>query len=510
MELSPAAIPPPLPEEAFSEPSPRTRLLVYGITALISAALLAYALTIGFVWDEGFHVVAAQLIDRGKTPYIDFCFPQTPLNAYWNAAWMRVFGEHWRVLHVVASLEIAAAMFLTAQFLLNRFPVVRWRAAAAIVAVCFIGLHSEVVEFGPIAQAYGIGMLLVIAAFRVAVAFPNRPRSAGFAFGSGLLSGAAAGCTLLTAPAGPVLLLWFWLRAHGIGRVRNAAAFIVGVLIPFTPVFWLFAKAPRVVFFNIVQYQAIFRRVDWPGATPHDVDVLSSWLADGQTLLLGLLALFGVYFIWKRSHWPMPQRHPFYLAGGMAAALILYIATAHPTFARYFIVGVPLVSILAAVGLYAAASRLADTNRPLWPTAILVSLIVLGYGRALFDERDSTTWGDYEKIAKKVDEVTPKNGVIYADELVYFLLKRTPPSGMEFSYSHKLGLPPAEEKLYHLISEKELVAEVKAGRFDTVETCNDDKIDEMHLDDVFAKKQDLKDCSVYWDKKPGEVTKANK
>jgi hypothetical protein len=471
---------------------------------------MAYALTIGFVWDEGFHVVAAQLIDRGKTPYIDFCFPQTPLNAYWNAAWMRVFGEHWRVLHVAASLEIAGAMFLAAQFLLSRFPVARWRGPAAIVAVCFIGLHSEVVQFGPIAQAYAIGMLLTLAAFRVAVALPDRPRSTALALGSGLLVGGAAGCTLLTAPAALVLLLWFWLQARGMKRVKNGVAFVIGAMIPFAPVFWLFIKAPRQVLFNIVQYQALFRRVDWPGATPHDVDVLSSWLADGQTLLLGLLALFGVYFLAKRSHWPVPIRQQFYLAACAAAALILYIATAHPTFSRYFIVAVPLISILAAVGLYAAASRLADSNRPWWPTTILVGLLLLGYGRALFDERDSTTWADYEQIAKKVDEVTPKNGVIYADELVYFLLKRTPPSGMEFSYSHKLELSPAEEKLYHVVSQKELDAEVKAGRFDTVETCNDDRIDEMHLEQVFGKKKELKDCSVYWEKRPSGVTSLQK
>jgi hypothetical protein len=471
---------------------------------------MVYALTLGFVWDEGFHLVAAQLIDRGKMPYIDFCFPQTPLNAYWNAAWMRVFGEHWRVLHVAASLEIAGAMFLTAQFLLSRFPVTRWRGPAAIVAVCFIGLHSEVVQFGPIAQAYAIGMLLTIAAFRAAVALPDRPRSPRLALASGLLAGGAAGSTLLTAPAALVLLLWFGVQARGIERVKNAVGFVVGALIPFTPVFWLFAKAPRQVFFNVVQYQAIFRRVDWPGATPHDVDVLSSWLVDTQTMLMGLLGLFGVYFLIKRSHWPMPARQQFYLAGCAAAALILYIATAHPTFSRYFIVAVPLVSILSSVGLYAAASRLSESGRPLWPTAILVLLIVLGYGRGLFDDRDSTTWADYEHIAKKVDQVTPKNGVIYADELVYFLLKRTPPSGMEFSYSHKLSLSPAEEKLYHIVPEKELDAEVKAGRFDTVETCNDDRVDEMHLDQVFANKQEVRDCSVYWNKKPGKSTAPQK
>jgi hypothetical protein len=296
-------------------------------------------------------------------------------------------------------------------------------------------------------------------------------------------------------------LTWFWLRACCGDKIKTSASFIAGALIPFTPVFWLLAKAPRVVFFNIVQYQAMYRRADWATATEHDVDVLSSWLSDGQTLLLGMLSLFGVYFLFKKSGWTVTERRPFYLATWIALALSVYIATAHPTFARYFIVAIPLVATLAAVGLYAAGSRLAEDGRPFWPTAILIFLIVLGYGRGVFDERDSTTWGDYQKIANKVAEVTPHNGVVFADELVYFLLRRTPPSGLEFSYSHKVDLPAAEQKLYHIISEKDLVAQVKAGRFDTFESCNDDKVDEMHLDQVYAKKQDIKDCFVYWQKK---------
>ena len=492
-----------LDPDVHSPTARRARVWVYGTAALISAALMVYAVTMSFVWDEGFHLVAAQQILRGKTPYLDFCFPQTPLNAYWNAAWMRVFGENWRVPHIPATLEIAAAMFLVAQWILHRFPVPRWRAPAAIAAVCFIGLHGEVLQFGPIAQAYAIGMLLVIAAFRVAVAWPEHPRSPLLAFGSGLLASGAAGTTLLTAPAALVLLVWFWLRASGTReRVRNIAAFLAGALIPFIPVFWLFAKSPRVVFFNIVQYQALFRRVNWPGAATHDVDVLSAWLTDGQTLFFGLLAVYAIYFLWNKSGWPSLTRLHLFLAACIAGALVLYIATAHPTFARYFIVAVPVLSILAAVGLYAIGSRLTDTRSPFWPTAIMVSLLVLGFGRRLFDERDSTTWHEYEQIAKKLKEVTPKNGVIYADELVYFVLEQNPPPGMEFSYSHSLELSQAEEKLYHIISQKELDAEVKAGRFDTVETCKDDLIDEMHLDELFAHKADVKDCSIYWGKRP--------
>jgi hypothetical protein len=481
----------------------KLRVVVYGWIALLTAALIVYATTIGFVWDEGFHAVAAQLIAHGKRPYLDFCFPQTPLNAYWNSLWIRLFGENWRVLHVVAVLEIGGAMFLAAQWILTRFPVARWRWAAAIVAVSFIGLHTEVVQFGPIAQAYAIAMLLLTAAFRVAVLWPERPRSATLSFATAVLSAGAAASTLLTAPAAAVFFGWFCLKATGVRRLRNAVAFVIGAVIPFAPVLWLFARAPKIVFFNIVQYQAIYRRYDWPGATPHDIDVLSAWLADGQSLLLVLLSAYALYFLVRKSGWAAEIRSQYYLCACAAAALTIYISTAHPTFARYFIVAVPLVAIVAAVGMYAFASRMTDSHRPLWPTAILVAILLLAYGRAIFDERDAATWGQYERITKIVHDVTPKNGIIYADELVYFLLKQAPPSGMEFSYSHKVQLSAAEEKLYHIVSDKELDKLVAAGHFATVETCSDDRTDEMHLDQVFAHKKDVQDCSVFWGWKQG-------
>src|ERR1700730_3965352 len=112
--------------------------------ALFAAILLAYSQTLAFAWDEGFHLLAAQLIKSGKKPYIDFCFPQTPLNAYWNAAWMSVFGESWRTAHAVAALATAAAILLTGGFLLSRLPIQGWRLAAAITAVFTLGLNPIV------------------------------------------------------------------------------------------------------------------------------------------------------------------------------------------------------------------------------------------------------------------------------------------------------------------------------------------------------------------------------
>ncbi len=500
MDLFPAGVASPAPDSSPSaHPRSRAFLLLCTVVLLIGAGLLVYSQTVAFVWDEGFHLLTAQLIDRGKTPYLDFCFPQTPLNAYWNAAWMQVFGQTWRVAHVLAALACAGAVFLTVDFVFARFPVWRWRFACALAAAFFVGLNTQIVQFGTSGQAYGIGMFLIIAAFRASIAAVGRERWL-LAFAAGLLAGAAAGCTLLTAPVPPVLLIWIALYNRAGNRSRKIASFIIGAVLPFAPVFWLFAKAPRQVLFNVVQYQALYRRVNWNGATTHDVDVLSSWLDSAQALSMALLAIAGLWFLLKETNWEAVRRREFALCAWLSLTLVAYIAIAHPTFQRYFLFAVPFVAALAVLGLYAVGSRLTSPDRPFLPTLIVTALVALYLARALFDDRDAVTWHDYERIARKVDQVTPPNGRLYADELVYFETKRMPPPGMEFSYAHKLELSPAQEALYHIVSERELNQQVKAGKFDTVQTCNDDRMDQMDLVNVFPHKADVGDCSIFWGK----------
>src|SRR5262249_54232569 len=105
----------------------RPRLLLAWLVASISAALFAYSQTRAFAWDEGWHLLAAQLIGRGKRPYLDFVHSQTPLNAYWNAAWFRVFGDTWRTAHAVAAMMTTLGVLLMSRYLLRRFPVPEWR-----------------------------------------------------------------------------------------------------------------------------------------------------------------------------------------------------------------------------------------------------------------------------------------------------------------------------------------------------------------------------------------------
>src|SRR5215469_16912583 len=90
-------------------------------SALLGGVLLAYSQTFAFSWDEGFHLLAAQLIKEGRRPYLDFALAQTPLNAYWNAGWMGLFGDKWRGIQAIDALLTIAAVMLAANFLRSRW-----------------------------------------------------------------------------------------------------------------------------------------------------------------------------------------------------------------------------------------------------------------------------------------------------------------------------------------------------------------------------------------------------
>lgn len=479
--------------------------LLYGAVATLAAVLLVYSETKAFTWDEGFHLLAAQLIKHGQQPYLDFCFPQTPLNAYWNAGWMRIFGENWRIAHAVAALLTSGAILITADFVRFHFRLSRWPLTAALTAAVMMGLNSVVVEFGTIGQAYGLCLFLSVASFRLAVLAIDR-KGTGPAAAAGLLASAAAGSSLLTAPVAPVLFSWIVI-CSGIGsRWRKGVAFVAAAAVPLLPILWLFAKAPQQVFFNLAGYHLFYRSVEWEGATRHDLEVLISWIDSPQALLLGLLALAGLIFTMTNiGAEDRSWRRKMYLCFWLTIALALNSAIAHPTFARYFVLMVPFLSILASVGLCEIFARLNVEHR-MWPVWGLTILLALGLGKALYDRREVYSWLDLEQLARKVDEVTPPHAVLLAEEPVYFLTRRTPPEGMEFTEAQKLNLSPAMGASLHILSRAQLAEQVRSGMFDTVQTCSgddDQRFTALGVAPMYRQKIVIEGCTIFWDKQSG-------
>ena len=474
--------------------------IIRAMVALVAAVLGVYAQTRAFAWDEGWHLVAAQSINRGKVPYLDFCYPQTPLNAYWNAFWMRAFGDTWHTPHAVAGVMTALAVLLIAGYLLHRFPEPDWRLSMAVAAVCSFGLNVMVVEFGTIAQAYALCLFLIVSAFLCTVAAVDREAPC-FAGAAGLLAFAAANCSLLTAPVAPVLLLWMLFCNRAGSRWAKLGAFAAGCAVACTLLAWLLARAPRQTIFNVLHYNLLYRQREWEGALAHNFDEWFAWIGSPQALMLGLLTVAGLLFIRKRSGWERARRREFYLCAWLALALMAHISTATPTFRRYYLLAVPFLAILACAGLYDVGSRLGAADRPWLPVLIVCLLTGACLTKRLIEGWDDFSWHTAEHIAAKVKQVTPPRAVLFGDEPIYFVTRHAPPSGMELEDSHKLDFSPAMARELHVIPNKELDRQLAAGVFDVIEISDDDeRIDKMGLKKMYAHSAEVEDYAVLWGK----------
>ncbi|HTT03306.1 MAG TPA: hypothetical protein VMG11_14580 [Steroidobacteraceae bacterium] len=479
---------------------PRQLAVLVTVVALIAIGLLVYSQTQAFAWDEGYHLLAAQLILAGKRPYLDFLFVQTPLNAYWNAGWMALLGQSWHPVHAVAALLTAGAVLLAADFALVRFPVPSWRLAAALIVALAFGLNAAVFEFGTVGQAYGLCLFLSIAAFRLAV--PALERDAPVTiFLAGLCAGGTAASSLLTAPVPLVLLAWIIIQGPPQARVQRALGFVAGLVLAFLPVLILLVQGPRQVLFGTVGFHVHYRNVDWAThAFDHDFGVLLSWIDSGQALLMGLLTLGALVLVTTQTDWMESQRAPFMLCGWLALALGVLISTAHPTFTWYYLLLVPFLALLTPVGLYGLSVKLGYASHPLRSALALMLLIAVGLTRSLHSDADDLQWRDYEELARKVDAVTPRDARLFADEHVYFLTHRPPPEGQTMQDSHKIEVSPALAALLHVVPQGQVERRIRAGYYDTVVMCDADSVARLGLAQLYARQQAFPtlDCTVFW------------
>jgi hypothetical protein len=475
----------------------RAAVAVWAIGLLVTATLVLYACTEAFAWDEGYHLVAAWLIAHGKTPYLDFLFPQTPLNAYWNAMLLRAIGEYWQVPHTAAALLTCAAAGLASGYVYRRLPAPpAWRTSAAILTMVTIVFNTAVFEFGSL-QAYGMCLFLILLAYLATIRAVGLP-GLWLPCAAGLLSGAAASSSLLTAPVAPVLLAWMLVVNRSGNRVKKFAVFAAGALAAQVPLLLLLIKSPRQVVFGFLQYELIFRKVEWDDALTHNLGEVLGLADSSQAVIVVLLAAAGILFM-RRNSWSPFLKAEFYLCGWMALALTLHLLTARPTFSRYFLLTVPFLAILAAAGVFELCQRLGDSApRPWVAAAILCIVTAYGLAASVFEQRDDFMWSDAEEAAAKVHEVTPPSASLLADEPVYFLLHRTPPSGMELEDSHKLVLSNTDAATFHVVPRPKLDLMIKAGRFDTVEMCDDDEIDRLDLSSLYKQNAAAGSCKVFW------------
>ncbi|MBI3696748.1 MAG: hypothetical protein HY238_18155 [Acidobacteria bacterium] len=472
--------------------------------AFWSAGLLAYSQTAAWYGDEEYHLLASQLINGGRKPFVDFFYNHPPLYIYWNAGWMKLFGESWRSAHALSALATGAGLLLAARFVFTRLPAPAWRLAGGIAAALLAGLHFKLIQFGTISQAYGLCLFLMVGSFRLTTAAAHR-EGATAALWAGLCAGAAAASSLLSAPVAPILLLWMLRHNRAGHRLRKCAWFLLGVSVPFLPLAWLATQAPGQVRFGLFEFHLFHRAPSYRASARWNLRVLTGWLHSIQGLLLALLAATGLRFLAHRNEWASRGREEFELCAWLTLGLGVFLAVPYPTHGQYFILLLPFVGILAALGLYEIGSGIRKLPRPAWLVLPAVGLFAAGLVKPALELRPEYTfrWQRMERIAREVNRVTPKGGLVWADEGIYFAARRVPPSGLENSFSHDLRIPPDQVAILRVVPRSRLYEWVAGGRFDTVSSCwgFDPQQDSLGLLRVYARHLELDNCHVFWDQR---------
>jgi hypothetical protein len=401
----------------------------------VVAALVTYSQAVAYFGNEPFHLLAAQLINAGKKPYLDFFYQHTPLFIYLNAGWMRLFGETWRSAHVLSALLTGGCIVVVAEYVYSRLSETRWRAAISATSAALLGLNFYVVSYGTVGLPFGLCLLLTLISFRLTVAAVSRP-GIWLPFLAGAPAGAAAASSLLTAPVLLVLVVWL-ARFDKTGEARRKClGFASGAVLPFLPLLWLGVLAPQQVFFDLVEYH-LFHRVGSGGSMIRwNLREIFDFFGSIQGFSLTVLALTGLSSVARGQE--QVRRSEYYLSAWLAVVLSAYLSLPRPTFSFYFVLVTPFLSILAALGIQVVGTLRWVSRRRALLMAALIVVYFIGFGWQIYKMRREIFFADHkamEAIAREVNQVTPPNGWVFAFEQVYFEARRLPPPEMENAFN---------------------------------------------------------------------------
>lgn len=471
--------------------------ILYGVMAALAAGLLAFSQTAAYSADEGFHLVAAQLIGAGKRPYADFFYQHPPLYPYLDAAWMGAFGESWRSVHVLSALLTGGCVFLVAEFVFGRLGDPDWRLAGGVVAALLVGLQSLVIQFGTIAQPYGLSLFLAFLGFRLATAAVDR-EGGSLPFWAGLSAGAAAAASLLAAPVAPLLLLWMARQNRAGDQRKKGVWLLAGAAIPFLPLVWLAAQAPRQAVFDILTYHLFYRAIGYPRAW--NLRMWGQWMDSAQILLPVLLAGTGLLFAAQERAWESRRRAETYLCAWLAAGLGVWAALVRPALPQYWILTVPFLSVPAAVGVHALAVKIGPAAHPLWPAVGAAALFALPLGKWAYESRQNPgfRWQYHEDIARVLNRAAPPDAPVFSTEdCIYFAARRLPPAGLE---NPDFRLPAAVAARARMEPVSGLEASVAAGRFGAIAIWSGDGwVNSFALPSRYARHETVHGYEIFWD-----------
>lgn len=459
--------------------------------------------------DEGYYLLAAKLVTEGKTPYIDFFYPQMPLLPYVYGWWMKLFGASWYSARCLSAL-LAIALGALVYFHLTK---TTGKRSLGFLGAALFAFSSFSLAWFTVVKTYSLSALLVFLSYLFLRSSSASPKKY---FWGGLFLGLAVDTRLLLAGlvlAAAAQILWLD-KTPGI-RASRLGWWAFGFLAALS-LNGFFLTNPDNFFFNNLGYHLL--RSDYGAAETLKLKLETGLKLFGigatepafalQFLLLFLAALF---FFRPFSNFAQKP-----LLGAIFAASLLIISFfPTPAYTQYFCVAVPFMIVVLLESL---AGRWKEwfppqgkKSRPVWRWGLSAALFLYLAG-GIFDGYRYAFWGervpgiDLSENAGnwKVEIIREISGLIDAystrtGEAViswwpgYFVeTEAVPLPGMENNFGLAIAsrLTAEERRKYRIVSEEEIVREIRQRQVGLVVLDNRlAKLPDFHRRDRLLKEE---------------------
>ena len=413
--------------------------------------------------DEGYYGLAAQLVAEGRTPYVDFFYPQAPLLPHVYAPGAALLGvselPDLRSLSVLLSVLTLA---MVANWLLRAHAS---RPGAALTALLLLALSPELLTWNVTIKTFAWANLGVFASlWALDRAARSDTRRMAWLVGGGLAVGLAASSRLLYAPAALVPAAWLVLRRRR-RDPRGAAAWVVGLAIGLVPVWIAMVRDPDVFWFNnLVYHQLRFSPLEnlpaWRRVPAAVAVLLRSVATNPGLLLLTGLALWNRHSDNDAANPPALLETPALL---MAVTLTVTCLLPDPVHMQYFTGGLPILLLPAAAG---GLARLPGSAPGRWrlaagvlaPAVCAFSLLVIRH-----DLHSEPQWrlDHYRAESQRLAALTDPDDIVFSFWPGYVVgAGRRPFPGMEnhFAVGVSERLNTLQRRRYRIAGKDEMAA----------------------------------------------------
>lgn len=299
--------------------------------------------------DEGFYLEAARAVGSGKTPYIDFFYPQMPylpyiLSPFANDGFNSLYES--RIVSVLVSLITALLFFRLASRFHNGSKLISVLLVLYLLSGLNISWHS-------VAKTYAWTDLFLLSGFLASLKYADK-NNIKYAMFSGAAVALAVNFRLVLLPLFIVFLLYLILNSTRY-YYRGAVAFLVSALAISIPSLVLFLADPQRFYFNNLGFH-LMRNPDsgFLISIVQKIVELLKIASNPQTLILAVFFFISL-FAWWRTKKNLPILRVFATPVGYTAVIALTLIVVYilpnPVHQQYFVQAVPFVILLLPYGI---------------------------------------------------------------------------------------------------------------------------------------------------------------